>query len=75
MSENSIQPMIRDLVFPSCIPALVLPDKGPSSHGRYPMGLLMHRPWLENRMTFSAPTRLTRAEGSIASENKYRQQG
>ena len=39
------------------------------------MGLLMQRPWLENRMTFSAPTRLTRAEGSIASENKYRQQG
>jgi hypothetical protein len=69
MSENSIQPMIRDLVFPSCIPPLVLPDEGPSCHGRYPMGLLMHRPWLEYRTTLSAPTCLTRVEGSIASEN------
>lgn len=69
MSEDSIQPMMRDLVFPSCIPPLVLPDEGPSCHGRYPTGLLMHRPWREYRMTFSAPTRLTPAEGLVASEN------
>jgi hypothetical protein len=41
-----------------------------SCRGWDPMGLLMHRPWLEDRMTFLAPT----GSNPMVTKSEYRKQ-
>ena len=61
---SSISPMTRNSLHPSTSQLTpVLANEELSCRGENPRGLEMHRPWPEDRMTFSAPTRSWASDG------------